>query len=242
MVAFGFQVLAGLRNSEKGKFTAVPSVPAGTKNAIAGDNHGGLWLSLFGTANDYSLTHLVDGKITEQVPWRDLGGGPGTGLLPDPDGGIWTGLLSGGIAYFRAGQIRNLPLSDDGAGARKVLDISRDRSGTLWAATENGVSRITKTGVATLTTANGLPCKAVHWIIEDDLSSYWLYTPCGLLRIARTELEAWIADPKRSIQVTTFDTTDGVRLVPILKGLRPAVTKASDGTIWFVNGDQAWLH
>ncbi|MGC2765561.1 MAG: histidine kinase, partial [Candidatus Acidiferrum sp.] len=75
-------------------------------------------------------------------------------------------------------------------------------------------------------------------IIEDDLSSYWLYTRCGLLRIARTELEAWIADPKRSIQVTTFDATDGVQLVPILKGLRPAVTKASDGKIWFVNGDK----
>jgi signal transduction histidine kinase/ligand-binding sensor domain-containing protein len=227
----------GLATFWRGKFTAVPSVPAGTKNAITGDNHGGLWLSLFGTANNYSLTHLVDGKVTEQVPWRDLGGGPGTGLLPGPNGGIWTGLLSGGIACFRAGQIRNLPLSDDGAGARKVLDISRDRSGTLWAATENGVSRITNTGVATLTTANGLPCKAVHWIIEDDLSSYWLYTPCGVLRITRTELEAWIADPKRSIQVTTFDATDGVRLVPILKGLRPAVTKASDGNIWFVNGD-----
>jgi ligand-binding sensor domain-containing protein/signal transduction histidine kinase len=229
---------SGLAAFGKGKFTAVPSVPAGTKNAITGDNHGGLWLSLFGTANNYSLTHLVDSKITERVPWRNLGGGPGTGLLPDPNGGIWTGLLSGGIAYFRAGQIRNLPLSDDGAGARKVLDISRDRSGTLWAATENGVSRITNTGVATLTTANGLPCKTVHWIIEDDLSSYWLYTQCGLLRIARTELEAWIADPKRSIQVTTFDATDGVQLVPILKGLRPAVTKASDGKIWFVNGDK----
>jgi signal transduction histidine kinase/ligand-binding sensor domain-containing protein len=228
---------SGLAAFWKGTFTPVPSVPVGTKNAITGDNHGGLWLSLFGTANNYSLTHLVDGRVTEQLPWRDLGGGPGTGLVPGPNGGIWTGLLSGGIAYFRAGQIRNLPLSDDGAGARKVLDISRDRSGTLWAATENGVSRITDTGVATLTTANGLPCKAVHWIIEDDLSSYWLYTPCGLLRITRTELEAWIAEPKRSIQVTTFDAADGVRLVRILKGLRPAVTKASDGTIWFVNGD-----
>ena len=133
---------SGLAAFEKGKFTAVPSVPAGTKNAIAGDNHGGLWLSLFGTANNYSLVHLVDGKIIEQVPWQKLGGGPGTGLVPDPDGGIWTGLLSGGIAYFRAGQIRNLPLSDDGAGARKVLDISRDRDGSMWAATENGLSRI----------------------------------------------------------------------------------------------------
>ena len=227
---------SGLAVFEKGKFTAVPSVPAGTKNAIAGDNHGGLWLSLFGTAN-YGLVHLADGKITEQVSWQKLGGGPGTGLVPDPDGGVWTGLLSGGMAYFRAGQIRNLPLSDDRAVARKVLDISRGRDGSIWVATENGLSRIKNGRVATLTTANGLPCKTVHWIIEDDLSSYWLYTNCGLLRVARTDLDAWTTDPKRMIQVTTFDADDGVRLVPILKGFRPAVTKTSDGKIWFVNGN-----
>jgi len=227
---------SGLAMFEKGKFTAVPSVPPGTKNAIAGDNHGGLWLSLFGTAN-YGLVHLADGKITEQVSWQRLGGGPGTGLVPDPDGGVWTGLLSGGIAYFRAGEIRNLPLSDERAGARKVLDISRGRDGSIWVATENGLSRIKNGRVATLTTANGLPCKTVHWIIEDDLSSYWLYTNCGLQRIARADLDAWTTDPKRMIQVTTFDADDGVRLVPILKGFRPAVTKASDGKIWFVNGN-----
>ena len=227
----------GLAAFEKGKFTPVPSVPAGTKNAIAGDNHGGLWLSLFGTAKDYSLAHLAGGKIVEQVPWQKLGGGPGTGLVPDPDGGIWTGLLSGGMAYFRAGQIRNLPLSDDGASARRVLDVARDRDGSIWAATKNGLSRINNGRVATLTTANGLPCNTVHWIIEDDLSSYWLYTQCGLLRVARTDMDAWIADPKRVIRPTRFGADDGIRLVPILKGVRPAVTKASDGKIWFVNGE-----
>jgi signal transduction histidine kinase/ligand-binding sensor domain-containing protein len=227
----------GLAAFEKGKFTPVPSVPAGAKNAIAGDNHGGLWLSLFGTGKDYSLAHLAGGKIVEQVPWPKLGGGPGTGLLPDPDGGIWTGLLSGGMAYFRAGQIRNLPLSDDEASTRRVLDVVRDRDGSIWATTSNGVSRINNGRVATLTTANGLPCKTVHWIIEDDLSSYWLYTNCGLQRVARTDLGAWGTDPKRVIQVTTFDADDGVHLVPILKGFRPAVSKTSDGKIWFVNGD-----
>lgn len=228
----------GLAAFEKGKFTPVPSVPAGAKNAIAGDNHGGLWLSLFGTGNDYSLAHLAGGKIVEQVPWLKLGGGPGTGLVPDPDGGVWTGLLSGGMAYFRAGQIRTLPLSDDGASIRRVLDIARDRDGSIWATTNNGVSRISDGRVATLTTANGLPCNIVHWIIEDDLSSYWMYTQCGLLRVARTDMDSWIADPKRAIRPTMFGVEDGIRLVPILKGLRPAVTKTSDGRIWFVNGEK----
>ena len=224
--------LRGLAAFEKGKFTAVTPVPAGATHAIAGDNHGGLWLSLWP-----GLAHLVDDKIVEQAPWRDVGGGPGAGVVVDPDGGVRAGLLSGGIAYFHGGQIRKLPSSDDRAGPGRVLDLSRDRDGTLWAATENGLSRIRNGRVSTLTTANGLPCNTIHWIIEDDLSSYWLYTRCGLLRIARTELDAWAADPKRTIQATTFDTADGIRPVPILKGSRPAVTKSSDGKIWFVNGD-----
>ena len=227
----------GLAAFENGKFTAVPAVPGGFTHAIASDNRGGLWLSLWLTSNDYGLAHLVDGKIIEHAPWQKLGGGPGTGLVPDPDGGVWTGLLSGGVANFRAGQIRNLSLTGDGASTiRKVLDVSRDRDGTIWVATDSGLSRITNGRVATLTTANGLPCPTVHWIIEDQLASYWLYTACGLVRIARTELDAWTADPKRMIRSTTFDSADGILLVPILRPSRPAVTKSSDGKIWFVNG------
>jgi hypothetical protein len=128
-------------------------------------------------------------------------------------------------------------LAGDGASTtRKVLDVSRDRDGTMWVATDNGLSRITNGRVAALTAANGLPCNTVHWIIEDQLASYWLYTGCGLVRIARTELDAWTADPKRIVRSTTFDSADGIQLVPILRPSRPAVTKSSDGKIWFVNG------
>lgn len=227
----------GLAVFENGKFIAVPAVPAGSKHAIAGDNHGGLWLSLGLTSKGYGLVHLVEGRIIEQVPWQTVGGGPGSGLVPDPDGGVWTGLISGGIAHFSGGQIRKLPLRNDAPGAPRVEELSRDRDGTMWAATEDGLSRIAQGHVATLTAANGLPCNSVHWIIEDGLSSYWLCTRCGLLRIARTELDAWIADPQRTIKPTTFDSADGIRLVAIAKGTRPRATKSSDGKIWFVNGD-----
>jgi signal transduction histidine kinase/ligand-binding sensor domain-containing protein len=225
----------GLAAFENGKLTTVPAVPGGFTHAIASDNRGGLWLSLWLTANDFGLAHLVDGKIVEQASWQKLGGGPGTGLVADAEGGVWSGLLSGGVAHFRAGEIRNLSLSGDGS-ARKVLNVSRDSDGTMWVATDDGLSRITDERVATLTTANGLPCKTIHWIIEDQAGYYWLYMPCGLVRVARTELDAWTADPKRIIQSTAFDSADGIRLVPILRPTRPAVTRSSDGKIWFVNG------
>ena len=68
------------------------------------------------------------------------------------------------------------------------------------------------------------------------MASYWLYTACGLVRIPRPELDAWAADPKRIVRSTTFDSADGIRLVAILGPSRPAVTKSSDGKIWFLNG------
>jgi PAS domain S-box-containing protein len=227
----------GLAVYENGSFRAIPPVPAGIVHAMASDHRGGLWLSMWLTAGDYGLVHLAGGKIAEQASWGKIGGGPGTGLAPDSDGGVWTGLLSGGIAYFRAGQIRNLPITDNRGRSRRLLELAGDRDGSLWAAAENGLSRIQNGRVTTLSTANGLLCDAVHWIIADDQSSYWLYTRCGLLRIARSEMDAWATDPKRTIQVTAFDAADGIRPVAALKGFRPAVTKSSDGKIWFLNGD-----
>ena len=70
-----------------------------------------------------------------------------------------------------------------------------DPDGTLWAATDGGLSRVKNGRVATLASKNGLPCDAVHWMMEDDAHSVWLYTTCGLVRIARPELDAGAADP-----------------------------------------------
>ena len=79
---FGFLGFRGLAVFENGRFTAVPSVPAGIVHAIASDNHGGLWLSMWLTADDYGLVHLAGGKIIEQAPWRKIGGGPGPASRP----------------------------------------------------------------------------------------------------------------------------------------------------------------
>lgn len=226
----------GLVTFEAGKFTAVPSVPKAPINAIADDRHGGLWLSLDLTAKNQGLLHLVNGTVTERMPWEKVGNTPGSGLVSDQEGGVWTGLLNGGIVYFRAGQFRELPLVKQGLRTQRVFNISTARDGALWAAGEGGLSRIANGRVATLTTANGLPCDAVHWIIEDDVSSYWVYTRCGLLRIARTELDAWIAVPKRRIQLTTFDSTDGIQLIALPSPYRSHAAKSSDGRIWFQNG------
>jgi signal transduction histidine kinase len=103
--------------------------------------------------------------------------------------------------------------------------------------TNGGLSRIRDGRVLTLTSKNGLPCDGVHWSIEDDEHFVWVYMPCGMVRIARSELDAWVNDPNRRLQATVFDASDGVRTLGAYGGYGPHVSKASDGKIWFVTYD-----
>jgi signal transduction histidine kinase len=77
----------------------------------------------------------------------------------------------------------------------------------------------------------------VYWSISDDDRSMWLYMPCGLVRIARAEIDAWLKDPKRRILSTVFDGSDGVRTHAFSGYAGPRVAKSTDGKIWFVSFD-----
>jgi len=158
-------------------------------------------------------------------------------LLPDPVGGLWLGFFSGGVTYLRDGKVRASYGKSQGLGAGRVMGLQLDHDGTLWAATEGGLSRLKDGHVANLSSVNGLPCDSVHWAVEDDDGFFWLYTACGLLRVARTELEKWAADPARSIQFALFDNSQGVRSHALLTGYTPRVSKSADGKLWFAHFD-----
>ena len=74
----------------------------------------------------------------------------------------------------------------------------------------------------------------VHWMMEDDADSVWLYLACGLVRIARAEFDAWASDPKQQIRPTVFDSSDGVRNLGLQFGYSSVVAKSSDGRLWFL--------
>ena len=220
----------GVARFEDGRFTPISALPAGAVHSIAGDNAGNLWL-----ADQYQgLFHLFEGSVVERIAWARLGRKDyAVALLPDPvEGGLWLGYSQGGVAHFKDGQVRASYSSADRLGAGSVNSLQLDRAGALWAATDGGLSRLKNGHIATLTSKNGLPCDAVHGVVEDDEHLVWLYMTCGLVRLARTELDAWVADPKRTIQTTVFDSADGVRTHSIAGAYTPHVAKSRDGKLW----------
>jgi signal transduction histidine kinase/ligand-binding sensor domain-containing protein len=227
----------GLAYFQDGRFAAVNAVPRGEVHYITGDSAGNLWLS-----EHRSLLHLLDGRLVEEILWSDLGREQSAEhLLCDRErAGLWVGFwVNGGLSYFKNGRLRASYTSADGLGEGGIADLQFDRDGALWAATQKGgLSRIKDGRIANLTTRNGLPCNTIHWTIEDDDRSFWLYTACGLARITRSQLESWVADPKRQIEITLWDAADGVRLrSSAASAYGPRVAKSTDGKLWFVTGE-----
>jgi len=225
----------GLAYFEDDRFVAVRDLPSEETYSIAADSEDNLWLS-----GNKGLSHIRDRHLVETFPWSVIGRHQQVKAVVPDKGGVWLAFwIGGGVLYFKDGQVRASYTSANGLGKGEVAGLRLDRDGALWAATQHGgLSRIKDGQVATLTTKNDLPCDTIHWSIEDDDRSLWLYTSCGLVRIVRSELDAWIGDPNHRIHGTVWDAADGV----ILRDTSPAyynppVTKSADGKLWFNTGD-----
>src|SRR5208283_537044 len=196
---------------------------------------GNLWL-----AHQYAgLLHISDGKVVQQIPWAGLGRKDcAIALAADPsEKGLWLGFAKGGVAYFAEGGIRKGYSANDGLGAGPVSNLRFGPRGALWAATQGGLSRIKDGKVATLTSKNGVPCDTVHWSMEDDDHSMWLYMTCGLVRIERSELDPWVADTTRQVKTTVFGISEGVSTHVAISAYQGAVAKSPDGKLWFTTQD-----
>jgi ligand-binding sensor domain-containing protein len=232
----------GIGYLENGHFVAASGVPGGGVRSIAEDAAGNLWIA----NQDRGLFRVSPAHDVQQIPWARLGHEDfALTMAAEPlRGGLWLGFFQGGIAYVADGQVRASYAAADGLGEGFVADVRLDQSGALWAATERGLSRVKDGRVATLTSKSGLPCDTVHWSIEDDARSVWLYMACGLGRIARPELDAWAAavdksdkDAKPTIHPVLFDSSDGVGTLAFSVGYSPKVAKSTDERLWFLPGE-----
>src|SRR5262249_9102822 len=139
---------------------------------------------------------------------------------------------------FKDGQVRASYSNVDGLGKGHVVGLQLGCDGALWAATEGGLSRIKDGRIATLTSRNGLPCDTIHSTVEDDDHSLWLWTACGLVRVTRSELDAWMGDSTHRIETMIWDAGEGVKLHAFMPGyFGPPVAKSADGKLWFLTGE-----
>jgi signal transduction histidine kinase/ligand-binding sensor domain-containing protein len=226
---------------ENGRFVAVKNVPGGPVYSISEDGAGNLWIA----NKDHGLIQLLNDGSVQVYPWTGLGHNDiALSLAVGPSRrGTWVGFYGGGIVYFADGQVRASYSASNGLGQGRVNDLRSDPDGTLWAATEGGLSQLKNGRLATLSSKNGLPCDSTNWTLEDNDHSFWLYMTCGLVRIARSELDAWAAavdkdkDAKPTVQAKVLDSSDGVRTLEDYDYYSPHAAKSAGGQLWFLPSD-----
>jgi ligand-binding sensor domain-containing protein len=147
------------------------------------------------------------------------------------------GSVSETVALLISRTVRSAPRSHGAEGLAEgwVRSFYSDGSGSLWVAAEGGLSRIKDGRVLTLTSQNGLPCNTVQWMMEDDADSVWLYTACGLVRVARSELDAWVSHPTQTIRRRCLTRSDGSQpAIGFTGGFRRECGKIRGRQVWFL--------
>ncbi|MGD1098402.1 MAG: two-component regulator propeller domain-containing protein, partial [Bryobacteraceae bacterium] len=224
---------AGLAYSQLGRFQ--PFSMSGTRRirsivAAAEDRDGCLWLSDL----EQGLIQVRNRSAAQVIPWSRFDNRQAWALAPDSGGGgIWIGFGQGGLVHFTPKGVTDSYTTANGLGGGRVTDLHLSQDGTLWIATEQGLSALRGGRLATLTTAAGLPCDRIHAMVEDDDGALWLNTACGLVRIAASELTGWTAHPNVKLKSKTFGASDGMQSRLTVNSYFGRAAKSKDGRLWF---------
>jgi signal transduction histidine kinase/ligand-binding sensor domain-containing protein len=153
-------------------------------------------------------------------------------LAANPRGGIFLGLVNGDLVQFQDGKTQTLASNEVGS-RRQIRDLLVESDGSVWGTTLDGVSRWKDGRRQNLTTNNGLPCDGIFALVQDQQSSLWLYSQCGIITIEKAELDSWWEHPDRVVKFKLLDAFDGAQ--PGLTSLKPQAMRSPDGRLWFVN-------
>jgi len=205
--------------------------PTGLIVDLTQDVDGAIWAETTGETR--KLLRIENETVTREYPSPAMPAA--RRLAADPAGGIWLGLMTGEIARFRAGRLETFSYWNSKAPSldNAVTQIHVEPDGSVLAASPLGLIGWRAGTRRTLTVGNGLPCDRIQGFVSDLEGDLWLYMQCGLVEIAKDQLQAWWRTPNARVQPRVLDSVDGVHA-----GFAPFVSaaRAPDGRLWFING------
>jgi len=161
---------------EKGFITAAAVAPDGT--IWASDEERALWRI------DKTGARKVTGDVDEAGRVKAWSGTAPRdtyiyAIAVDPHGRVWIGTGRNGVAVYdpsSSGKAQWTHIGpEQGLGGRHVYALHAASDGSVWVATEVGLSHIQTTGkIKTYLTIDGLPSNQLCDIVEDKLGRIWV--------------------------------------------------------------------
>jgi signal transduction histidine kinase/ligand-binding sensor domain-containing protein len=220
----------GLYLFKDGGFRRVPEPdhhPLGMVVGLTEDVDGNIWAAC---GRPRRLVRIRDFQVRDVLAASQVPAGAHD-LAPAPHGGIWIATSTGNVVLMRNGRVEmTIPLDPRSSALNRHIVAGAD---SVLVSSENGLRGWRAGTVRSMTTKNGLPCDFVITFIQDSHRDWWLYTRCGVVSVADTELQKWWANPDATIRTRVFDAFDGAQ--PNI-GSFNAAASTPDGRVWFSSG------
>jgi signal transduction histidine kinase/ligand-binding sensor domain-containing protein len=222
----------GLYVLAKGRFTPIRNTdgkPMGLVSGITEDLNHNIWVQSTRVRVN-QLTRFDHDRIREVHTAPEIP--RAAAAYSDADGNLWLNPIAGGISRYKDGNF-DTDLQRRSAYAGRVHGMLIDTDGSVWGAARFGLLGWRQGKLQLLTDRNGLPCSQVYSVVKDFSDALWLYSACGLIRIAKADVEAWWTNPAAKIQFRVFDQTSGLETAS--SSFSPGAVRSPDGRLWFAN-------
>jgi ligand-binding sensor domain-containing protein/signal transduction histidine kinase len=159
------------------------------------DRAGNIWMGSLG------IYRLKDGtfsyyplNISPEAKRTGLRNKSATALYEDDDGRLWIGSDRDLFSFKDEKFNVETGLGDNIFGTSLTCVIHKDRSGSMWFGTFNGLIKYRAGELRRYTTDDGLPGNEVHAICEDTEGNLWIGTYGGLARLSNEQFTSYTED------------------------------------------------
>ncbi|HXR05884.1 MAG TPA: two-component regulator propeller domain-containing protein, partial [Candidatus Acidoferrum sp.] len=154
-------------------------------------------------------------------------------IADDAEGRLWIGTEGGGLDCLKEGKITPVQPAS-GFPSKNISALYADNEGALWVGTlGNGLIRLQSGHWINYTTDNGLNGNDVDYLLEDGQGWLWIGSHAGLMRVKKSDLNAFAAGLLDYIPCHSYGQRDGLPSDECTFGSQPAACRGADGTLWF---------
>ncbi len=221
---------SGIQKRVADRFELVPGLENLTApvTALLRARGGGLWL---GTGA--GLIRWQDGNRV----WPETTNNPTKSdvrvMAETRDGTVWFGTAGSGLGRLKDGQVQWFHEAD-GLASEYIGSLHLEDDDTLWIGTlGGGLNRFKAGRLTSVGPRQGLPNGYIAHIEDDGLGFFWMSSHNGLIRVAKSALEACADGVATEAYFRTYGLSDGMPTLKCSSGLQAAGCKTADGRLWF---------
>jgi ligand-binding sensor domain-containing protein/signal transduction histidine kinase len=208
-------------------FTVAEGLSSDLIRSLYVDRSGAVWV---GTRN--GLNRIKDREFTIFTTKDGLANDFIGSIFEDSNGTLWVGTRAG-LSEFKNGKFTNYT-SQNGLSNEVITSLYEDTAHNIWIGTNGGgLNRLQNGRFISYTTRNGLLDNVIYRILEDAQQNLWLSSPKGISKVSLHDLSEFAAGQLKTINITSYGTSDGMLTRECSGGGYPAAWRGNDGKLWF---------